>query len=303
MNRTQKSLFWGIGAGLLLLAFYFLVLTLANSFSHAQEQFWLLRYWILALVVGFGLQVGLYSYIRQEIRQRKIKAVTNKELAASAGVSTGSMVACCAHHLVDVLPIIGLSAVFLFLAEYQVLFLLLGVTSNIVGIIFMLEIVKKHTLYKTGGILGRTSRFNLRALRNWAMVGSSFALLTMFFLIRGDQASKDIDAVSLPSKTNNEGELSIEVRPIDFSFAKPVQFEISLNTHQGNLDFDLTQKAVLSDAKNNQYLPLEWQGEQGGHHLSGILVFPVLQGETAIFKLVIKDVYGIKKREFLWNLN
>lgn len=320
MNQlSKKPLFWGSSGAILLLILYFIILTLANSFSHALEQFLLLWYWILALVIGFGFQVGLYSYIRLKIRQRKIKAVANKELAASAGVSTGSMIACCAHHLIDVLPILGLSAVFLFLADYQMFFLLLGVASNVIGAIFMLEIIKKHALFKENSILSQASKFDLRILKNWTIAGSALVLLIAFLLIKNSQeqnslenlkllagetaeASNDTDVVSLPSKTNNQEGLSIEVQPLDFSFNEPVQFEISLDTHQGNLDFDLTRKSLLLDDKDNQYLPLEWQGDKGGHHLSGTLIFPALQKETKQLKLIIKDIYGIKERIFSWDL-
>lgn len=289
---------------MLLLALYFLILTLANSFSHAQEQFQLLWYWILTLVIGFGLQAGLYSYIRQEIRQRKIKAAASKELAASAGISTGSMIACCTHHLVDVLPILGFSALFLFLAEYQVFFILLGILSNIVGSIFMLEIIKKHSLFREGGIFGQISRFNLKALKSWAIVGSALMLLIAFLLIRNSQPEvlAETTTAFLPPKTSSQGGLSVEVLPVEFSFNKPLQFEISLNTHQGDLDFDLAKKAFLVDDQGNSYLPLEWQGGRGGHHLSGILVFPAIGKSVKIMKLVMSNLYGVRERIFEWDL-
>ena len=300
-SEIKKSILWGIGGGLSLLIFYFLILTLANSFSHALEQFQVLWYWISALIIGFSIQVGLYSYIRIRFRQTNTKTA-GKELAASGGVSTGSMVACCAHHLVDVLPILGLSVVFLFLAEYQVFFILLGIVSNIVGIIFMLEIIKKHSLYKKAGVLKRITQLNIKEIKNWAIIGGILVLVISFFWIKGGNV-EEASIMSLPTRSNTAGNLSIDVKPIDFSFSNPVQFEISLNTHQGDLDFDLTQKSVLIDGGNNQYLPLKWQGDRGGHHLSGKLIFPPIIKETKKIKLIIKDVYGIKEREFLWDLN
>ena len=298
--ESKKSIFWGVGGGLSLLIFYFLILTLANSFSHAIEQLQDLWYWISVLIIGFSIQVGLYSYIRIQFRQRKTK-IAGKELAASGGVSTGSMVACCAHHLVDVLPILGLSVVFLFLAEYQVFFILLGIVSNIIGIIFMLEIIKKHSLYKKAGALSRIAQFNIKEIKKWAIIGGILVLIIFFFWIKNGNI-EEASIMSLPTRSNVAGNLSIDVEPIDFSFNSLIQFKISLNTHQGNLDFDLTQKSVLVDDKNNQYLPLEWQGDRGGHHLSGKLIFPSIVKETKKMKLIIKDVYGIKEREFLWDL-
>jgi hypothetical protein len=51
------------------------------------------------------------------------------------------MVACCAHHVTDVLPILGLTAAAAFLAEYRQAFMLLGLGTTILGIIFMLGIL------------------------------------------------------------------------------------------------------------------------------------------------------------------
>jgi len=48
------------------------------------------------------------------------------------------MAACCAHHLVDLLPILGLSAAALFLSEYQEQLLIFGILANVIGIAMML---------------------------------------------------------------------------------------------------------------------------------------------------------------------
>lgn len=71
-------------------------------------------------------------------------------VAASGGTSTLSMVACCAHHLTDVLPLVGLAGAAVVLAQYQGLFLLLGVLSNLVGLVYMLGLLHKHGSYPGG---------------------------------------------------------------------------------------------------------------------------------------------------------
>jgi hypothetical protein len=315
--ENKKPIFWGIGGGLSLLIFYFLILGLANSFFHAIEQLQDLWYWILILVLGFSIQVGLYVHIRIQFRQRKTKAA-GKELAASAGVSTGSMVACCAHHLVDILPILGLSAIFLFLAEYQVFFILLGIVSNIIGIIFMLEIIKKHSFYKKTGALNQLAKFNIKEIKGRAIIGAILILLVSFFWIRNSntqnsfteseplpiklEVSDEASIMSLPIRSNVAGNLSVDIKPIDFSFDNPIQFEISLNTHQGDLDFDLTEKSILFDDKGNKYPPLKWFGGSGGHHISGELSFPPINKNAKEMRLIIRDVYGVKEREFIWSL-
>lgn len=307
-SETKKSILWGIGGGAILLALYFLTLSLTQSFSHALEQFSDLWYLILPLTVGFGLQVFLYSYIRYQIQGKNLKAAT-RELAASGGVSAGAMIVCCAHHLIDVLPLLGLSAVFLFLTKYQIFFLFLGLTSNVVGILFLLEIIQKHSLAGNCSLLTKIKKFNLQKIRNRAILISLIFLLIAFVQIRGKQNNSDAaDLIQrktpvLTVKTNSENGLSVKATPIDFSWKKPVQIEIKFTTHQGDLNFDLTKNAVLINDKNQQYLPLSWSGGNGGHHLSGILVFPAISKETKNIKLIINNVYNTKERIFEWNLN
>lgn len=319
-TETKKSIIVGFLGSLGLFLIYFLILTLANSFSHALEQFYLLWPWMSVLIIGFGAQVGLYSHIRRELRQRKEKNQTNKELAASAGLSTGSMVACCAHHLVDVLPIIGLSAAFLFLVKYQILFIILGILANIIGIIFMLDIVKKYSLYREGGLLSQLAKVDVSMFKKGAILASTLILFVSFFWIKSSgqedsmfvseaSSSKDeaeilaeAEKVYLAPRTNSEGGLSIEIGTDDFYYNEPIKFNVSLNTHSGDLDFDLSQKASLIDNFNKRYEPIEWQGEKGGHHLSGQLIFPPLNQEVKKIKILISDVYEVKERIFEWDL-
>ena len=45
------------------------------------------------------------------------------------------MVACCAHHVVDLLPLVGLSAAAVFLNAYKTPLFLVGITMNVIGIV------------------------------------------------------------------------------------------------------------------------------------------------------------------------
>ncbi len=72
-----------------------------------------------------------------------VKGRGGKAVAAGTGASTVAMVACCAHHITDILPIIGLAGVALFLSEYKIVFIIFGIISNAVGIVIMLLIVSR----------------------------------------------------------------------------------------------------------------------------------------------------------------
>jgi hypothetical protein len=65
-------------------------------------------------------------------------------VAASTSTSTAAMLACCAHHLADVLPIVGVSGAAIFLNAYKTPLLCLGIVTNLVGIIYLLYKVRRQ---------------------------------------------------------------------------------------------------------------------------------------------------------------
>jgi len=142
---------WGIAAATVLALLYGVTLSLLNGAAYAWETYLALWYWMTPLVVGFALQVGLFGYSRTLARAGVSPHASG--VMASGGASAASMVACCAHHLTDVLPLVGLAGVTLFISSYQSLFLLAGVLSNVVGIAFLLGEMQKHRLYAPDGRL------------------------------------------------------------------------------------------------------------------------------------------------------
>jgi len=142
----KKHIIIGVGAAILLLLVYAGIITLVQDWQHTVEQTAKLWYWVLLLASGFGIQAGLFSFVRDNLRNRKVQASNTASVATSGGVSAGSMAACCAHHLSDVLPLIGLAGLTAFLVKYQLLFIVLGVLSNVVGITIMLETIQRYGL-------------------------------------------------------------------------------------------------------------------------------------------------------------
>lgn len=303
----NRSIIVGVSGSIGLLIIYFGILIWANSFSHALEQFSEMWYWISILVIGFGIQLGLYFHIRSNIR-KKIPGAT-AEVATAGGISTGSMIACCAHHITDVLPIIGLSVAAVFLVKYQLPFILLGIFSNLVGITMMLNIIQKYELHQGENIFKAIFNNNMKTVRNVTVILSIIIVSFSFFLVSFKTtnptalADSNVTEFDLPAKINDENFVSVEIKPIDFSFNEPVKFDVSIDTHQGSLDFDLTKISLLEDDNGNIYEPLSWEGSPpGAHHRSGTLSFPRLSVETKFIKLVIKNVYDVPERVFKWEL-
>lgn len=142
--QIRRHVLAGTLAGIGLLGLYFGILILAQGLEHSLEQTARLWYWVMLLVIGFSIQTGLFSFVRHEMRQRR--AVARASVASCGGISGGAMVVCCAHHLSDVLPLLGIAGLSSFLAGYQVFFMLVGVLANAVGITIMLRIIQYHRL-------------------------------------------------------------------------------------------------------------------------------------------------------------
>ena len=152
------------------------VLSISNSSAHAFEQFLYMWYWILPLILGFSLQVGLFAFIRLRMLELKASGVSGGSIAASGGMSASSMVACCAHHLTDLLPVLGLSAAAIFVTRFQSVFLLVGVISNVLGIIYMLKVIQKNNLASgKHGILSIV--LNLDMEKTFVIAGTLSALM------------------------------------------------------------------------------------------------------------------------------
>lgn len=93
------------------------------------------------LILGFGIQIGMWQYIRQGLHLKNKEATI--AAGTGAGTSTTAMIACCAHHLADILPILGLSAASIFFSKYQAQLFAFGVLANIVGIAMMINVIRK----------------------------------------------------------------------------------------------------------------------------------------------------------------
>lgn len=174
----KKHILLGAVAGISLLLFYSGALVLLQGSEHFLQQTSRLWYWILILDAGFGIQIGLFSFLRQGLRARR-KAV-NASAAVSGGISAGSMVACCAHHLTEVLPLVGLSGLTAFPADYQVFFMIIGILANMIGITMMLETIQRLELCPKIARL----RWKMGSIKKVAMASSAIIVPVAFLIIR-----------------------------------------------------------------------------------------------------------------------
>ncbi|CAG0995887.1 hypothetical protein ANAEL_02587 [Anaerolineales bacterium] len=143
--RYRLPILIGILGALALFALYMTIVTLAQGWEHAVELFGQDAWLVVPIMTGFGIQVGLYTHLRGMLRQgsRSSQAM----MGAGAGTSTAAMVACCAHHVAELLPLLGLSAAASFLAAYKIPFMLIGLAMNLIGIVVIVRAIRKEQHY------------------------------------------------------------------------------------------------------------------------------------------------------------
>jgi len=127
-----RSIAAGVVAAGALLGVYLAIISLAQGVEHAFDQVATDALFVGLIAAGFGIQIALFVELRAvDRRHRAAAAVT----VAGTGTSAAAMLACCAHHLVDLLPLVGLSAAAVFLNAYRTPLFLVGIGMNLTGIV------------------------------------------------------------------------------------------------------------------------------------------------------------------------
>lgn len=140
-NSRVISIRNGVIATGVLLSIYISIVTLVSGWEFMLDQFSKFWYFVVTLAIGFGIQVGLYSYLRNTIKRNASPHV----LAVSGTTSTAAMISCCAHYLVNLLPILGAVGFITIISQYQVQLFWVGLVFNFAGILYMLNRVVKYT--------------------------------------------------------------------------------------------------------------------------------------------------------------
>lgn len=145
---SLRRLAWPVTGGVLgalaLTALYLGIVVLAESWTHALDLFQEDAPFVVPIILGFGIQVGLFVYLKLGLHLPDGTRAAGALTGTAGGTSTLAMVACCAHHVTDVLPLVGLSAAAVFLAEYKIWFMAVGLAMNIVGIAVMLRLLRQE---------------------------------------------------------------------------------------------------------------------------------------------------------------
>lgn len=137
-NSMQRNITTSIRSGsiatLILLAIYLAIVSFVSGWDFMLDQFYQFWYFVITLAIGFGIQIGLYSYLKNVIHHQN---TSGRVLAVSGTTSTAAMISCCAHYLVNLLPILGTVGVVTVISQYQVQLFWVGIAFNLMGILYM----------------------------------------------------------------------------------------------------------------------------------------------------------------------
>src|SRR3989344_185600 len=158
---------WGILATCVLLIVYGTVVSLVSGAEFALDQFRQFWYFVVSLAVGFGIQIGLYTYLKEAMREHTPafshpSQEGNSKVPSRGGAgggnpksvvrvtgttSTVAMISCCAHYLANIVPILGIAGALSIVGQYQKELFWVGLVFNMGGIAYIAKKVyqfRKH---------------------------------------------------------------------------------------------------------------------------------------------------------------
>ena len=113
---------------------YFGALTLVSGWSFTLSQFAEFWPYVIALAVGFGVQIGLYFHLKQLSVEHHY---AHCAVATSGTTSASAMLACCTHYLTNILPVLGATGLVTIVAQYQVELFWVGLAFNAAGLSYV----------------------------------------------------------------------------------------------------------------------------------------------------------------------
>lgn len=134
---------FGASIGILVILFNISIASLAEgSLEKGYQVFLTNGIFVYLIPLAVGIQMGLFRYHRN-ITTGNIPGSEKMGMAGS-GTSSVAMVACCLHHVSDLLPAIGfILAASSFLIQYKNAIIIIGLLANVAGSIYIARAIIK----------------------------------------------------------------------------------------------------------------------------------------------------------------
>lgn len=153
-NLLKNPIIFGTSIGLLVIVFNISITSLAEgSFENGYQAFLTNGIFVYLVPIAVSIQMGLFRYHRNIITGN----MAGSEKVGMAGSATSSltMVACCLHHVSDIIPSVGfIIATSSFLVQYKNTIIIIGLLANIAGSMYIAKaIVRDRSIIRTEKLL------------------------------------------------------------------------------------------------------------------------------------------------------
>lgn len=144
-NLLRNPFVFGAIVGILVVIFNLSIASLAEgSFEKGYEVLLDNGIFLYLVPLAVGIQMGLFKYHRNITSENKLCGSEKVGIAGSA-TSSLTMLACCLHHVSDLLPTVGfLLATSSFLIQYRDPIIIIGLTANAAASVYILRAILKN---------------------------------------------------------------------------------------------------------------------------------------------------------------
>lgn len=142
-SLLKNPFIFGSSIGILVILFNISVASLAEgSIEKGYDVYLSNGIFIYLIPLAVGIQMGLFRYHRN-ITTGNIAGSEKMGMAGSA-TSSLTMVACCLHHVSDLLPAVGfILAASSFLIQYKDTIITIGLMANVIGSAYIARAILK----------------------------------------------------------------------------------------------------------------------------------------------------------------
>ncbi len=142
---SKNPFVFGASTGILVILFNISIASIAEgSIEKGYQVFLTNGIFIYLIPLAVGIQMGLFRYHRNIISGHGVSGSEKMGMAGSA-TSSLTMVACCLHHISDLLPTVGfILAASSFLIEYKDAIITIGFFANMAGSAYIARAILKN---------------------------------------------------------------------------------------------------------------------------------------------------------------
>ncbi len=140
----RNPIIFGAIIGLIVILFNISIASLAEgSYEKGYQVFLSNGIFVYLIPLAVGIQMGLFRYHRNITTDKKLCG-SEKVGVAGSTASSVTMVACCLHHVSDLLPSVGFILVTSsFLIQYKDNIIIIGLLANMAGSLYIAKAILK----------------------------------------------------------------------------------------------------------------------------------------------------------------